>query len=151
MTSPTLEKSELDREKNLLPLCEMAENFGRIRKSMSPNQSIEVEYRKADISCIPSLYEGYPNVVAEAMSCGLPILCSNVCENPYIVEEGVNGFLFNPESPENIATAINKMICLTKTERQEMGIRNRILCLELERNTEDAFLKSYVKLIDNLK
>lgn len=127
----------------------MAENFGRVRKSMSPNQSIEVEYRKADVFCLPSLYEGYPNVEAEAMSCGLPILCSNVCENPYIVEEGVNGFLFNPESPENIATAIHKMIGLTKTERQEMGIRNRILCLE--RNTEDAFLKSYVKLIDNLK
>lgn len=127
----------------------MAENFGRVRKSMSLNQSIEVEYRKADVFCLPSLYEGYPNVVAEAMSCGLPILCSNVCENPYIVEEGVNGFLFNPESPENIATAIHKMIGLTKTERQEMGIRNRILCLE--RNTEDAFLKSYVKLIDNLK
>lgn len=70
----------------------MAENFGRVRKSMSPNQSIEVEYRKADVFCLPSLYEGYPNVVAEAMSCGLPILCSNVCENPYIVEEGAMAF-----------------------------------------------------------
>lgn len=56
----------------------MAENFGRERKSMSPNQSIEVEYRKADIFCLPSLYEGYSNVVAEAMSCELPLLCSSV-------------------------------------------------------------------------
>lgn len=111
-----------------------------------PNQSIEVEYRKADIFCLPSLYEGYPNVVAEAMSCGLPILCSNVYENPYIVEDGVNGFLFNPEGPEDIANAIKKMMNLTQTERHEMGIRNRKLCLE--RNTEDAFLKSYIKLID---
>jgi len=39
------------------------------------------------------------------------------------------------------------MMNLTRTERQEMGIRNRKLCLE--RNTEDAFLKSYVKLIDS--
>lgn len=114
-----------------------------------PNLSIEAEYRKADIFCLPSLYEGYPNVVAEAMSCGLPILCSNVYENPYIVEDGVNGFLFNPENPEDIANAIKKMMNLTQTERLEMGIRNRRLCLE--RNTEDAFLKSYVKLIDNLK
>lgn len=114
-----------------------------------PNQAIEVEYRKADIFCLPSLYEGYPNVVAEAMSCELPILCSNVYENPYIVKEGVNGFLFNPEAPEDIANAIKKMMDLTQTERQKMGSRNRKLCLE--RNTEDAFLKSYVKLIDNLK
>lgn len=114
-----------------------------------PNQSIEEEYRKADIFCLPSLYEGYPNVVAEAMSSGLPIVCSNVYENPHIVEEGVNGFLFNPKSPEDIAAAIKNMISLTQTERQEMGARNRQLCLK--RNTEEAFLKSYVKLIDNLK
>lgn len=78
-----------------------------------PNQNIEEEYRKSDMFCLPSLFEGYPNVVAEAMSCGLPILCSNVYENPYIVEEGVNVFLFDPNKPEDIAGAISKMLCLT--------------------------------------
>ena len=114
----------------------------------NPNQKIEEEYRKADIFCLPSLFEGYPNVVAEAMSCELPILCSNVYENPYIVEDGVNGFLFNPESVEEIANAIKRMTELTQSERREMGKRNRQLCLQ--RNTEEAFLKSYVELIDSL-
>ena len=114
----------------------------------NPNQKIEEEYRKADIFCLPSLFEGYPNVVAEAMSCELPILCSNVYENPYIVEEGVNGFLFDPKKPEAIADAINKMANLTHEERLEMGKRNRKLCLK--RNTEEAFLKSYVELIEKL-
>lgn len=113
-----------------------------------PNQKIEEEYRKADIFCLPSLFEGYPNVVAEAMSCELPILCSNVYENPYIVEEGINGFLFDPKKPEAIADAINKMANLTHEERLEMGKRNRQLCLK--RNTEEAFLKSYVELIEKL-
>lgn len=113
-----------------------------------PNQKIEEEYRKADIFCLPSLYEGYPNVVAEAMSCGLPVICSNVYENPYIVEEGVNGFLFNPEDPKDIARAIKKIIALSEEERWQMGMRNRQLCLE--RNTEEAFLKSYVELINRL-
>ena len=54
--------------------------------------------------------------------------------------------MFNPEGPEDIANAIKKMMDLTQTERQKMGSRNRKLCLE--RNTEDAFLKSYIKLID---
>mgnify|MGYP004512575947 CR=1 FL=1 len=113
-----------------------------------PNQKIEEEYRKADIFCLPSLFEGYPNVVSEAMSCGLPILCSNVYENPYIVEDGVNGFLFDPKKSEAIAEVINKMVNLTREERMEMGKRNRQLCLK--RNTEEAFLKSYVELIDSL-
>ena len=114
----------------------------------NPNQKIEEEYRKADIFCLPSLFEGYPNVVAEAMSCELPILCSNVYENPYIVEEDVNGFLFDPKKVEDIANAIKRMIELTAEERQNMGKHNRQLCLK--RNTEEVFLKSYVELIENL-
>lgn len=114
----------------------------------NPNQKIEEEYRKADIFCLPSLFEGYPNVVAEAMSCELPILCSNVYENPYIVEEGVNGFLFDPKKSKAIADAIKKMMSLSYENRQKMGRRNRQLCLK--RNTEDAFLKSYVELIEKL-
>lgn len=111
-----------------------------------PNQKIEEEYRKSDVFCLPSLYEGYPNVVAEAMSCGLPVICSNVYENPYIVEEGMNGFLFNPEDPADIARAIRQMTSLSIEEREQMGKRNRQLCLE--RNTEEAFLNSYTELID---
>ena len=113
-----------------------------------PNSKIEEEYRKADMFCLPSLFEGYPNVVAEAMSCELPVLCSNVYENPYIVEEGVNGFLFDPNNVEEIANAIKRMAELTPEERHDMGMRNRQLCLQ--RNTEEAFLKSYVELINNL-
>ena len=113
-----------------------------------PNQKIEEEYRKADVFCLPSLYEGYPNVVAEAMSCGLPILCSNVYENPYIVEEGVNGFLFDPQHVDDIVDAIRRMVALTPEQRRDMGKRNRQLCLM--RNTEESFLKSYVELIEKL-
>lgn len=110
--------------------------------------NIEEEYRKADVFCLPSLFEGYPNVVAEAMSCGLPILCSNVFENPYIVEDGVNGFLFNPEDIEDIARSIKKIATLTRDERLLIGKRNRKLCMS--RNTEETFLNSYIKLIDSL-
>ena len=112
----------------------------------NPNQKIEEEYRKANIFCLPSLFEGYPNVIVEAMSCGLPILCSRVYENPYIVEEGVNGFLFNPQRVDDMVDAIKKMITLSAKERSEMGKRNRELCLK--RNTEEIFLKSYVELIE---
>ena len=114
-----------------------------------PNQKIEEEYRKSDVFCLPSLYEGYPNVVAEAMSCGLPVICSNVYENPYIVEEGVNGFLFNPEKAEDIVTAIRHIVSLSPEERSQMGKRNRQICLE--RNTEEAFLLGYEQLMNNLK
>ena len=62
--------------------------------------NIRDEYQKCDVFCLPSLFEGYPNVVCEAMSCGKPILCSNVCDNSSIVDNEVNGLLFNPEHVE---------------------------------------------------
>ena len=83
------------------------------------------------------------------MSCGLPIVCSNVYENPYIVEEGVNGFLFNLEDPVDIARVSRQMTSLSTEEREQMGERNRQLCLV--RNTEAAFLHAYEQLIKNLK
>lgn len=113
-----------------------------------PNKKIEDEYHKADIFCLPSLVEGYPNVLAEAMSCGLPIICSNVYENPYIVEEGVNGFLFSPKNVEDIARAIKRMTSLSFEERHKMGKRNRQACLEC--NTEEAFLSAYTQLIESI-
>ena len=112
------------------------------------NPKIEEEYHKADIFCLPSLYEGYPNAIAEAMSCGLPILCSNVYENPYIVKEGVNGFLFNPANPNDIASVIKHMLSLSSEDWRQMGMHNRRVCLK--RNTEVAFLNSYIKLIETI-
>ena len=51
-----------------------------------------------DAFCLPSFKEGYPNVIVEAMSCELPVLCSKICENPVIVEDNINGFLFDPHN-----------------------------------------------------
>lgn len=111
----------------------------------SPIQNIVDEYQKSDVFILPSLFEGYPNVVAEAMSCELPILCSKVFENPYIVEDGVNGFLFDPTSIEEIVDSVIKICSISKEERIAMGKSNRKLCLE--RNSEEVFIQSYLKLI----
>ena len=108
------------------------------------NEVLKV-YHSADVFCLPSLYEGYPNVVCEAMSCGLPVVCSNVYENPRIVEEGVNGFLFDSENIDDMAAALLKMISLTNDERQRMGLRNRKKIVE--NNSMEVFAKKYMDLL----
>lgn len=142
-----------DKTHNAAYYAEIAKEYDSLNISdyltlHDSNPKIEEEYRKADIFCLPSLYEGYPNVVVEAMSCGLPILCSDVYENPYIVEDGESGFLFDPKDVDDIINAIKKMSALTAEERHRMGMRNRRLCLE--RNTETTFLKAYVDLMKTL-
>ena len=63
-------------------------------------------------------------------------------------QDNINGFLFNPESVDDILSAIVKFINLSDEDRRLMGSRNHDLCLK--RNTADAFINSYVKLIENL-
>lgn len=106
-------------------------------------------YHNSDIFCLPSLYEGYPNVICEAMACGLPIVCSNVCDNPLIVENGVGGFLFNPISEESIANALELMINLSKEDKLNMSRHNRRCVVEL--NSSIVFLDKYLSLIKKIE
>lgn len=114
---------------------------------MGQHDHLETVYPQADLFVLPSFHEGYPNVVVEAMSCGLPVACSSVCDNPAIVEEGVNGFLFDPESPEDIARALRRLIEMPIALLHEMGIRNREKVLK--NNSEEAFMEAYLKLLES--
>lgn len=108
---------------------------------------IRDEYRKADLFCLPSLYEGFPNVLCEAMSCGIPVACSRVSDNPYIVEEGVNGFLFDPLSVKEMTDCIIRFIKLSGKQRQIMGTANRAYALN--KFSGEYFVKNYIRLLDS--
>ncbi len=54
--------------------------------------------------------DGIPNVMMEAMSTGLPVVSTNVSGIPELVEDGVNGILVEPESPDALADALLRVI-----------------------------------------
>lgn len=107
---------------------------------------IELYYRKADAFCLPSLYEGFPNVVCEAMCSGLPVICSNVCDNPYLIEDGIGGFLFNPHDPYDIALKIRKLSNMSSEEMRRMGQYNRDKGEKLF--SDSIFINKYIQLIE---
>ncbi|MBT8080439.1 MAG: glycosyltransferase family 4 protein [Gammaproteobacteria bacterium] len=101
-----------------------------------------------DVLVHPSLYEGLPNVVCEALACGMPVLASNVCDHPVLVEDNVRGFLFDPADVGSIAAAINKMAELPFADWQRMSRNAR-------QYAEDALdiqrmLQSYESLVEQL-
>jgi len=67
-------------------------------------------YQNATIFVLPSHYEGLPTVLLEAMSCGLPVVATNVSGCPDVVSDGVNGFLVPPKSPEVMVDLISKLL-----------------------------------------
>lgn len=105
------------------------------------------EYHKCDVFCLPSIFEGYPNVICEAMSCGKPILCSNVCDNPIIVDNKRNGILFDPFSVDDMTKKIEEYFNLSDIIKDNMGNESRLLAEQ--RFSEEVFVSRYTKLIES--
>lgn len=59
-----------------------------------PREQLRAIYQSADLIINPSRYEGMPNVLLEAMACGLPVLASHVAGNDAVVIPGETGELF---------------------------------------------------------
>jgi glycosyltransferase involved in cell wall biosynthesis len=70
---------------------------------------IPVLLRQYDALVHPSLYEGAPNAVCEALASGRPVLASGVCDHPRLVADGKRGFLFDPLNPDSIVAANAKL------------------------------------------
>lgn len=113
-----------------------------------PEKDVAKIYHAADIFCLPSVYEGFPNVVCEAMACGLPVVCSNICDNPYIVKADINGFLFDPYNAEDIAESLEKMVNLPTESRHQMSVNNANRIKEL--CSQKTFIDSYLRLINSI-
>lgn len=102
-------------------------------------------YLNADYFCLPSFYEGTPNALCEAISCGLPVLCSDVCDNSMYVREGVNGLLFNPNLAQEMADKISCMLSIDDEIYTEYSHESRRLAEELL--SENSFISSYKMLL----
>jgi glycosyltransferase involved in cell wall biosynthesis len=111
----------------------------------SPCPNIQEKYRGADVFCLPSIFEGFPNVLCEAMSCGMPVLCSNVCDNPDIVDDTKNGYLFDPFDVGNMVFAIERFLDLPQEDKERMGKKSREIALEMF--AEEAFIEKYIRLL----
>lgn len=110
-----------------------------------PTENIIKEYQKSDVFCLPSIYEGYPNVLCEAMSCGLPVLCGNVCDNPRIVRNYINGLLFNPHDANDIAAKIEYFYFLSPQKKEAMGNISRAYAVK--DFSKKTFIEKYEKII----
>ncbi len=96
-----------------------------------------VEYAKAsDLLVLPSIYEGLPNVVLEAMAIGTPVVATNIYGIPELIQDNVNGLLVPPKNVEEIAMAITHMIDDPDTSRQFATIsRERVNFFTVQRMT----------------
>jgi starch synthase len=78
----------------------------------------------ADIVVLPSLCEGCPNVVLEAMACGTPVIASRVGAVPDIIENGRTGIIVELKDVEGLKKALVRLMENRELARK-MGERGR--------------------------
>src|SRR5262249_14078773 len=66
--------------------------------------------KAADIFCTASDVEGMPNAVLEAMTCGLPIIASDIPAHREVLEPGAAGLLFSSGSASELAQCLAKAL-----------------------------------------
>lgn len=108
----------------LLRLCGRAEDeyIGQLKVVLSETphkiehmgpvgqQELAKFYRQCDIFAFPSHSEGLGKVLIEAMSCGCPVVCSDIPTFKEVVQNAQNGLMVPVRSPQALADAIEQLI-----------------------------------------
>lgn len=91
-------------------------------KGYLEDEELIKHYNMADIFVLPSLKEGFGQVLLEAMACGLPIIATDASAIPEVV--GNAGILVGPKNPKALASAI-RMLIDDEELRDELGEMGR--------------------------
>jgi len=98
--------------------------YGREETYVSHDEMPEF-YGSIDVLLITSECEAHPLIAYEAMSCGVPVVSSNVGDLAETIENGENGFLFDPVDQEKGFPIALKLLRDSKELRRSMGQKAR--------------------------
>jgi glycosyltransferase involved in cell wall biosynthesis len=87
-------------------------------------REVEKLFNFTKLFVLPSLWEGMPNAVLEAMAAAKPVVATRVGGVPELVIDGETGILVPPEDPESLARAIVKLLRHT-AQANSMGNAGR--------------------------
>jgi glycosyltransferase involved in cell wall biosynthesis len=91
-----------------------------------------------DIFCLPSIYEGLPLTLLEAMACGVPVIGADVLGINEVIKNNVNGLLFSNNDEKKLANLI-KMLLNDSDLRKRISQEGR------------SFVERYYSLDDKIK
>ena len=77
---------------------------------LGPRLDIPEILNVLDLYVLPSLWEGLPMVILEAMAAGCPIVASNVGGVPKVITHGENGLLVEPKNIDQLVSSVDRLL-----------------------------------------
>lgn len=98
----------------------------------------------SDIFLFPSYQEGLPVSVIEAMAAGLPVIASKIRGNIDLIDDGIGGYLLEPEDYKEFAKSIQKVI-KDESLRKSMGTCNRVKVKKYDKQVVKVIMEKLYK------
>jgi len=106
----------------------------------------EFKYRECDVFILPSIEDGFGQVVIEAMACGLPVIVTENVGAKDCVRSGFDGLIIRPFSVDSICESI--LFFYSNPDKvQDMG---RSGSIQAQNFTWEAYQERFIKLFEEL-
>ncbi|MFA4804825.1 glycosyltransferase family 4 protein [Pyrococcus kukulkanii] len=94
-----------------------------IFKGKLPEDELLKEYKSSTLFILPSLFEGMPLTLLEAWASKLPVIATEVGENPRLVKHKYNGWLVKPGDAKELAKALQEALNFPPRKLEVFGER----------------------------
>lgn len=101
-----------------------------------------------DAFAFPSLQEGLPVALMEAMAAGLPVVCSRIRGNVDLINDGLGGFIYDCHDVDGFADGISKIA--NGVDSLNMGILNQETMKKFDKSVVNGYMTSIYKKSLNL-
>ena len=117
-------------------------------KYLGISEDVRDQIKEVDCIINPTYHEGMSNVLLEGAAMGKPLIASNIPGCKEIVEDGVNGYLFEPKNTQKLIEKIEQFLKLSSSEREKLGRAGR---QKVEENFDrNIVIKAYLETIDKI-
>ncbi len=114
-------------------------------KYLGISEDVRDQIKEVDCIINPTYHEGMSNVLLEGAAMGKPLIATNIPGCKEIVEDGANGYLFEPKNTQKLIEKIEQFLKLSSSEREKLGRAGRQKAEEnFDRN---IVIKAYLETI----
>lgn len=128
------ERSKLEAQAAALGIGSRVEFAG-----FQPEARMHLYYSAADVSCLASLEEGWPDALMEAFSCGSAVVASKVGGVPEILALTGEGLTAEPGNAQSLADALGRAL--------EVKVDRQALATKMDAHSLDATARRYVETL----